>query len=107
QGGYAREDLPLQQFQGGPAPCGDMGYFVGQPQGIEGRDGVSTADDAQGTRGSHRLGNPLGALGKGRYLKDPHGPIPYDGSRTLDRGGKGLDGLGADVHGSPAGRDLL
>ena len=84
-----------------------MGHLGGETALVDSRDGVAAADDGGGAGVGDGLADAHGAVGEVGHFKAAHRAVPDDGLRALDGVGVELDGLGTDIEGHPAFRDVV
>eukprot|EP00899_Mesostigma_viride_P028401 jgi/Mesvir1/8746/Mv26114-RA.1 len=100
----------LEQLQGSTATGGDVGHLVREASLLDGRDGVTTADDgdhALSRELRQGLGDGIRAHRKLLKLKHAHGPVPDDALALLELIAECLDRGGADIEAHPALRDVV
>ena len=96
--------LPSRNSSDAPPAGRDVLDLVCHPGLLDGGDGIAAAHDRDGGSILRQRFRDAGcAAGKGRHLKDAHGPIPDDGAGSGDLCREQLDRSRTDVERHPAG----
>src|SRR5690606_27858208 len=105
QGGDRRQCLALEELQEGAA----AGRYIGDPPAqavlFQRCERIAAAGDAEGLRGSDRLGDPPGALAEGIQLEHADRTVPDDGAGLRQQRRVTRSGARADVENHLAGAD--